>query len=274
MGPFTVAGHHFHNLTVLHDTFHGITTAMAGAQIQIAFLSQGYLIVSGISGGTAALHAAVTAGDMMLGAGVIGITAGAAFEIIGMGMASIAAVFVSVFTAGCGAGVAAFVGGYTEDGFTDFPLPEADGETVIFVIIIIDIAFDGNDDISLDLVNQAHMGKFRLEEQITGLGRIIRSAVVGNVEIWTLRAGLAAVLQNTFGNICLAGAPADEHGTPCLVFIAHPHTVLSIVTAFFPVMRSLNIAHLGQGDTQNILALITGGGICIFLGRTDRPGGQ
>ena len=66
----------------------------------------------------------------MIGAGVIGITAGAAFEIIGMGMIGVIAILVSVFAAGCGTGIAAFVGGYTEDGFADLPFPEADGEAV------------------------------------------------------------------------------------------------------------------------------------------------
>ena len=173
--------------------------------------------------------------------------------IIGMGMGFVAAPHIGMVL------VAALIRRHTHITFRQFPLNEH-GVIAIVTAVIVGIGLNGNDRITLYLVDNTHMVKILHEQQVTGQRRIFCSAVTGDIEALGIsRRGPGTFFQDVCGDIRLLRAPADKHGTPRLFRVSVPISVLGII------FKDFGISDLGQGNTDQVLPLVSRIHVCIGI---------
>ena len=263
MTPLPIAGDHIYQFVRIQITLAGGVFMLGlGGFFRVdnqPLIHGGYFIVTFYSGGAAAAHTETASQPVSRGSGVVKMAAGGALVISGVGMTRVAFADICM---GC---VRALVGRNAEVALFDFPPPQQ--HSVAFVgTVIVGVAFDGENFVSLNAIDDAYMGKIFFKEQIAPFGRVVGTMVAGDSKA-RVRTGVSqgGALERVGGDLRLVCTPADEAGTPRRIGETQPIAVLGVI------IRAFGIAYLGHGNTNQIFCLIAGVHIGVFIG--SRSGG-
>ena len=141
------------------------------------------------------------------------------------------------------------------------PVPAGIKAQLFDLHFVAGVALHGPEVVALYLINKAHMAALKIE--VTGLGKLFIGGE-GLAEAKVAGLGNTLPADDAVGHACLGSTPADKPAAPVGVGVAEVLAVLGIALAAFLV------AHLGQRHLDNIVALVAGVFMGIFISRADR----